>query len=130
MASTTSSGTVSGSSGWPATLRRGAPSKRRTRWPSNTSKAPMFLHISRSVQAPAYERIEQLCRGCGRVFEGNHWTKPPCASQRLEWIFEGRILGWCGPCITAIQTHLAETLALVKDGQRECLAADEMRGIQ
>jgi hypothetical protein len=30
----------------------------------------------------------------------------------------------------AIQTHLAETLALVKAGQRERLAADEMRGIQ
>ena len=30
----------------------------------------------------------------------------------------------------AIQAHLAETLALVKDGQLERLAADEMRGIQ
>lgn len=61
----------------------------------------MFLHISRSVQVPAYEMTDQMCRGCGRVFRGNHWTKPPCASQRLEWVFEGRLLGWCGPCISA-----------------------------
>jgi len=74
----------------------------------------MFLHISRSVQAPTYERMEQLCRGCGKVFQGNHWTKPPCASQRLEWIFEGRILGWCGPCITAEEERRAQMDAMMR----------------
>lgn len=59
----------------------------------------MLLHISRSVQVPAYEMTEKMCRECGRLFRGLHWTKPPCASQRLEFVFQGVVLGWCGGCL-------------------------------
>ena len=58
-----------------------------------------MLHISVSVQAPTYERTAKTCRRCGAAFMGNHWTKPPCASQRTEYVLEGRVLGWCEACL-------------------------------
>ena len=66
-----------------------------------------MLHISVSVQAPTYERTAKICRRCGAAFMGNHWTKPPCASQHTEFLFNGRVLGWCEPCLQAIAADRA-----------------------
>lgn len=67
----------------------------------------MFQHISMSLQAGAYEETDKICRTCGTPFRGLHWTRPPCQSQRTEFVFEGRVSGYCPRCQTAWERHAA-----------------------
>ena len=65
-----------------------------------------WVHIDQLIGSATFERGSKTCRGCGRNFEGNVWTKPPIPRYRQEYVMGGRVLGWCGPCITAAEKRL------------------------
>src|SRR3990167_7665520 len=65
-----------------------------------------WVHIDQLIGSATFERAPKTCRSCGRQWDGYVWTKPPIPRFRQEYIFEGRTLGWCGPCITAAGKRL------------------------
>lgn len=62
-----------------------------------------FVLIGDLVRRGDYEVAEKTCPKCGRYYRGHVWTKPIAQSAQLRrvFVFQGRVLGWCEPCITA-----------------------------
>ena len=65
-----------------------------------------WVHVDQLIGAATFARAPKTCRSCGRLWEGYVWTRPPIPRYRQEYVLDGRVLGWCGPCITAAEKRL------------------------
>ena len=65
-----------------------------------------WVHVDQLIGAATFARAPKTCRSCGRLWEGYVWTRPPIPRYRQEYVLDGWVLGWCGPCITAAEKRL------------------------